>query len=125
MNFVFDSLSKASAFDFRRLVLAFAMSVGVGCGSSLVIDHDDQGTPDSAGVPSAIGELGAPCAPSGSLSCAGHAQKIRLLCDQSIWVSNGTCPGDQICDTRVGSMSGTCQEIDPVCVGKIPGEAFC
>ncbi len=49
----------------------------------------DSGPVDAADD-SAVGTLGAPCDKPGTLACAGHAQKLQLLCDGT-WKSNGVC----------------------------------
>ena len=73
----------------------------------------------------AIATLGDPCSKSGELACAGHAQKLMLLCDGSKWVSNGVCPLQQICDTRPGLTAGSCQDPVPQCLGHQPGDGVC
>jgi len=95
-----------------------------GCGESAATPPEP-GPEEDAGPPGAIGTLGAPCSPAGALACAGRAQKLQLLCDGSKWVSNGVCPGQQICDTRVGTTAGSCQDPAPGCAGKTPGASFC
>jgi hypothetical protein len=73
----------------------------------------------------AIATLGDPCSKPGELACAGHAQKLMLVCDGSKWASNGVCSGMQICDTRPGLTAGSCQDPVPLCVGHQPGEGVC
>ena len=121
----------------RKRGWTFAALVGCftgGCGSSSAIDPasapdsdvDAGGTAD-VGPPdtSAVGTLGAPCDKPGALACAGHAQKLQLICDGGVWKSNGVCAGSQICDTRPGPTSGSCQDADPACAGKAPNASFC
>jgi len=104
--------------------LVFAVIViGAACGNS------DSGPPAEppadGGDDSATSTLGSPCSTPGALGCNGHAQKLQLLCDGSKWVSNGVCPGQQVCDTRPGTTAGSCQDPLGVCVGKTPGASFC
>jgi len=35
--------------------------------------------------PGVTAVLGTPCAPPGALACAGHAQKVTLVCGASAW----------------------------------------
>jgi hypothetical protein len=104
----------------------------VGCGTSLELSPgatdsgDDAAVPDASPIDSsAIGELGASCGKPGALACAGHAQRLQLLCDGTKWVANGTCAGQQLCDPRPGPTAGTCQNPYPGCAGRTPGDAFC
>lgn len=74
----------------------------------------------------AVGVLGQPCSPTGSLACEGNEQKLQLLCDATgRWVANGTCSGSQLCDTAPGMNAGTCQDPVPQCAGQDPGFMFC
>jgi len=114
----------------RAVTIAFAASALGGCGSTSPTPADNPDATDvdagDAGTdPSAVGTLGSPCDKPGALACAGHAQKLQLLCDGGVWKSNGVCPGAQICDTRPGPTAGSCQDPDPKCVGKKPNESFC
>jgi len=103
--------------------------LAIGCGSSAApqpSDGQDADIGDSdAGDPSAVGTLGSPCDRPGALACAGHAQKLQLICDGGVWKTNGVCPGAQICDTRPGPTAGSCQDPDPACIGKKANESFC
>lgn len=83
------------------------------------------GSPGDGGDGSAIANLGDPCSKAGQLACAGHAQKLMLLCDGTKWVSNGVCSGNQLCDTRPGTTAGSCQDPVPLCLGKQPGDGVC
>ncbi len=81
----------------------------------------DTGAPiDTAPPPSSTPTLGDACSKPGALSCNGLGQKLQLLCDGTKWVANGTCSGQQICDTRPGSTLGSCQ--DPLCA---EGDKIC
>jgi len=110
-------------------VLGLAAALVAGCGSSgtqIPTDNPDADVDSGdAGDPSAVGTLGQACDKSGALACGGHAQKLQLICDGGVWKSLGVCPGAQICDTRLGPTAGSCQDPDPACVGKKPGESFC
>jgi len=113
-----------------NLAAALVACFAIGCGSSespAPVDNPDADIDagDTGTDPSAVGTLGSPCDKPGALACAGHAQKLQLLCDGGVWKSNGVCPGAQICDTRPGPTAGSCQDPDPKCVGKKPGESFC
>lgn len=83
----------------------------------------DGGT--DAGEQAAIATLNDPCSNPGQLACAGHAQKLQLLCDGTKWVANGVCDGTKLCDTRPGSFAGSCQEAVAECIGQQPGYAYC
>ena len=108
-----------------------------GCGSSSSGGGEsadagsDVGVLDSGGAQDAassgtVGTLGAMCSPPGTLACAGHLQKLQLLCDASgHWIANGTCSGSQICDAEPGINAGTCQDPLGQCAGKKPGDTFC
>jgi len=114
-----------------RSILSAALvgCFAIGCGSSEAPAPAENPDADvdsgDAGDPSAVGTLGQPCDKPGALACGGHAQKLQLICDGGFWKSNGVCPGSQICDTRPGPTAGSCQDPDPKCVGKKPGESFC
>jgi len=113
---------------FHCLWALTCIALGTGCGSSEgqpPVETPDADIDAAPVDPSAVGTLGAPCDKPGALACAGHAQKLQLLCDGGVWKSNGVCPGDQICDTRPGPTAGSCQPPDPACVGKKPNESFC
>lgn len=85
------------------------------------------GAAGAAGASSGeVGVLGQRCSPPGKLACAGHYQKLQLVCGASgTWQTNGTCSGQQICDTRTGITAGTCQDAAPVCAGHAPGYKYC
>jgi len=114
----------------RALFLLVTAHLGLGCGGTQTLPTEEptDASVDGDGAPvdtSAVGTLGAPCDKPGALACAGHAQKLQLLCDGGVWKSNGVCPGDLICDTRPGPTAGSCQPPEPGCVGKTPGESIC
>jgi hypothetical protein len=74
----------------------------------------------------AVGVLGQSCSPAGALACAGNFQQQRLVCgDSGQWEENGTCAGDEVCDTQLGATAGTCQSQDPACLGQEPGVRLC
>ncbi|MBI2395465.1 MAG: hypothetical protein HYV09_38205 [Deltaproteobacteria bacterium] len=78
--------------------------------------------PEASGDGAVLGEA---CVVPGALACAGHAQEALLVCDGVRWIGNGTCAKPQLCDTRPGPTLGSCQDPDPRCVGRAPGETFC
>src|SRR5262245_37722852 len=84
---------------------------GVGAalsGGCFVVDPFDGCTTEPG-----AGTLGACCAPASVLACAGHAQKLKLICGaDSKWASNGTCDAvDTVCDTTEGPDRGTCKPV--------------
>jgi hypothetical protein len=94
-----------------RFVLLAALGL-LGCGGSNAdfSEPADTGTapPDTN---TSIIALGGACATNGARACQDSKQ--QLICDGGKWVSNGTCNGDEICDTRVGATFGTCAK--PIC----------
>jgi hypothetical protein len=74
-----------------------------------------------------ISVLGAPCCKPGELACAGHAQKLVLVCSAktNVWEALQSCGGQQLCDTTPGTNQGSCQEPVAACIGKKPGEKTC
>jgi formylglycine-generating enzyme required for sulfatase activity len=82
---------------------------------------------DAADAPLGDGgpALGGPCSTAGELDCAGHAQKLMLLCDGTKWVSNGVCPDQKLCDTSPDPKKGSCQDPIPACIGQKPGAYVC
>jgi len=106
--------------------LALVLGSALGCGSSpsFPSSTDPDASIEDGDVGSDVG-LGAPCTQAGLLGCAGHAQKLQLLCDGTKWVSNGVCPDQKLCDTRPGPTLGSCQDPDPRCIGRSPGETYC
>ena len=74
-----------------------------------------------------LGKVGDPCCKPGELACAGHAQKLVLICDpkSQTWTALQSCPGNQLCDSTVGSSQGTCQDPVALCIGKQPGYKVC
>jgi hypothetical protein len=71
-----------------------------------------------------IGLLGTSCSQSGQLACAGHAQKLTVVCN-GVWMINQTCSSLQLCDSRPGLNQGTCQTIDFTCQNATPGQNVC
>src|SRR5258708_34104679 len=94
-----------------------------GCGHSLAVPETQPAT--DAGDDSATVTLGTACSTPGALACAGHAQKLQLLCDGTKWNSNGVCSGQQICDTRPGPTAGSRQDPIGASVGQAAGASFC
>jgi formylglycine-generating enzyme len=102
---------------------AWAGVVAALAGGCFVVDPFDKDCPTEPGV----GMLGACCSPPSTLACAGHLQKLKLICDPDRkWVSNGTCDGAEMtCDTTEGPDQGTCKPIVTTCKGRTPGDVFC
>jgi len=70
--------------------------------------------------------LGARCAAPGTLACAGHHQKLTLVCSAAgTWDVNQTCPSGQFCDSAEGTDQGICKAPDSDCAAREPGEALC
>jgi len=87
-------------------------------------DPGSGGRAGSGGTTSvgAIGTLGEPCGPNGAPACSGHARKQQLVCDDGEWAGNGTCSGNENCDTSEAN-AGSCQPILAECAGKQAGDA--
>jgi formylglycine-generating enzyme required for sulfatase activity len=85
------------------------------------------GTAGLDGGPSSIAVLGEPCSTVGELACAGHAQKLVLICDPKshTWTGLQSCSGKQLCDSSPGTNQGSCQDPVPVCIGQKPGARVC
>jgi formylglycine-generating enzyme len=82
------------------------------------------GASGGAGGSGGIAALGEPCDEPARLACAGHAQKVVLICDGK-WTAFQSCSGKQLCDTGDGPNRGSCQDPVPECIGKDPGDRFC
>jgi formylglycine-generating enzyme len=69
---------------------------------------------------------GACCTPN-ELACAGHGQKLVLICDPKsmTWSALQSCSGKQLCDTTAGPNQGTCQDPVALCLGHQPGDKLC
>lgn len=63
--------------------------------------------------------LGCPC--SSGAACNGAAQKLRLICTNGEWKSNGSCASDENCV----QANGACAKIVSGCAGKSQGFTFC
>jgi hypothetical protein len=111
----------------RRASSVFSIACGLlaGCGTTTFPQDVDVDAGDGDAASGATATLGAACASNGALACAGHAQKLQLVCDGEKWVANGTCPGQQLCDPRPGPTQGSCQDPAPGCGDKTPGSSFC
>ena len=74
-----------------------------------------------------LGTIGEGCCTAGESVCAGHAQKIVLICDPSsmTWMALQACSGQMLCDSAPGMNQGTCQDVVPICVGQEPGANLC
>ena len=108
--------------------------VGMSGGNS---DASEGGTSQSAGGESS-GEGGMPtsstieptlgddCRKPGALACAGHHQKISLICSSDrIWEKNETCAAGQFCDAASGPDLGICKTPEADCAARQPGDLFC
>jgi formylglycine-generating enzyme len=73
---------------------------------------------------SAIRELGDGCALEGQYACAGHAQRVQLICERGAFVESGICGPTERCDTAAGA-TGLCQPVVAECVGHGPGDVVC
>jgi formylglycine-generating enzyme required for sulfatase activity len=92
---------------------------GTGVGGAAGGPPDEAGgngstNPDAPG----LGTLDAPCGNPGALACAGHAQRLQLLCEGGVWKGNGTCPSGQHCDSREGANQGLCEPAIEACQGQ-------
>jgi formylglycine-generating enzyme len=74
-----------------------------------------------------VATIGQRCCVSQALACAGHAQKLVLICDPrtSEWGPLQSCSGQLLCDTSAGVNRGSCQDPVAACVGMSPGEKIC
>lgn len=74
-----------------------------------------------------IGANGEACCTPNELACAGHAQKLVLICDPTsmTWKALQSCSGKQLCDTTPGFTQGSCQEPVALCIGQDPGGKVC
>ena len=83
---------------------------------------DTSGNVTSPGV---IAVLGTPCSPPAALACAGHAQKVTLICNARAWTYASSCRSGENCDSRPGANQGICLAIDPLCASTSPGSTVC
>src|SRR6478735_9295193 len=72
----------------------------------------------------AIRELGDACAIEGQYACAGHAQRVQLVCKAGTFVKYGVCAPTERCDTESGA-TGLCQPVVAECLGHGPGDVVC
>jgi hypothetical protein len=72
-----------------------------------------------------IATIGTACAREADKACTGHGQVDKLVCSARTWISNGSCDGNNRCDTMPGTTQGTCQPMAPACVGKTGGAVVC
>jgi formylglycine-generating enzyme required for sulfatase activity len=74
-----------------------------------------------------IGANGESCCTPNELACAGHAQKLVLICDPKShsWSGLQSCSGKQLCDSSAAANQGSCQDPVPICIGKKPGDKVC
>jgi|HubBroStandDraft_1064217.scaffolds.fasta_scaffold88222_1 hypothetical protein len=72
-----------------------------------------------------IATLGSACETPGMQACAGHAQRIVLVCNGS-WQVEQACSAAAYCDSRTGVATfATCQPIFPDCAAATPGASVC
>jgi len=71
-----------------------------------------------------IRELGDTCVIEGQYACAGHAQRVQLVCAAGVFVEFDVCDPSERCDTQVES-AGLCQPIVAECWGHGPGDVVC
>jgi hypothetical protein len=84
------------------------------------------GTGGTGGITSDIGTVGAWCDSPGALQCAGHRQRVIVVCSgENAWEPFQTCEVGQFCDTREGDTLGSCQDPFPGCEGLQAGDPFC
>ena len=100
------------------LVLAFTLLACGGSNADLAAFDEPADTGVAADTKLPSTGLGSACTVSGARSCLDSKQ--QLICDGAKWTANGTCNGDQVCDTRAGATLGTC--VSPVCK---PGSFTC
>jgi len=87
----------------------------------------DPGGDCADGGTGAVATMGEPCCNPGDLACAGHAQKLVLVCDRGSkrWTALQACSGQTLCDTQAGMNQGSCQPVVPICVGSAPESKVC
>lgn len=74
----------------------------------------------------AVGTLGEPCDAPGQLACAGHNQKLTLVCGSSgDWETNETCGEAEFCDTAEGANAGICRMPTGACSERTTDDQFC
>jgi hypothetical protein len=77
------------------------------------------------GSSGAVGVLGTECSTPGALACAGHHQKLTVVCGgEGRWETNLTCGAGDFCDSTSGENAGTCRPELPECADG-PGTSFC
>lgn len=74
-----------------------------------------------------VESVGEACCTASELACAGHAQKLVVICDAATmqWLAFEACTGQMLCDTQAGMNQGSCQPVEPLCVGSSPGDRVC
>jgi hypothetical protein len=79
-------------------------------------------TPDDS---TGVRPLGAACTAALEKACVAHDSAEKLVCNQGVWASNGSCESGTRCDTQLGPTRGTCQPIPAGCLDKMPGVPAC
>jgi formylglycine-generating enzyme len=69
------------------------------------------GAAGKSGDGTAVGVLNQPCSGDPPYACAGHAQKLQLVCSAGKWAQYGSCENGYNCDTTPGSSAGSCAPI--------------
>jgi formylglycine-generating enzyme len=77
--------------------------------------------PTSTGT---VREPGDACKVEGQYACAGHAQRVQLVCAAGVVVEYGVCGPTERCDTQAGA-AGLCQPVVAECLGHSPGDVVC
>jgi hypothetical protein len=105
---------------------AACVAPSVDGGTATPSDSGSTAPVDSASVDigTTIATLGAACSTPGAQGCAGHAQRIVLVCNGT-WQVDQTCPAADYCDSRAGTTFATCQPIMPDCANASPGQTAC
>jgi hypothetical protein len=77
------------------------------------------------GSSGAVGVLGTECSTPGALACAGHHQKLTVVCGgDGRWEVNTTCGAGDFCDSTPAENAGTCRPELPECAAG-PDTTFC
>lgn len=98
-------------------------SAGAGGGAGRPEESGAGGEGDGASPGSALGDA---CDSPGELACAGHHQKLKLVCGKErTWESNGTCGGGEFCQTAATVDLGVCLPEAEECQGLHPGTEAC
>lgn len=101
-------------------------NVGAGGQSSSATTSSVGGSGGSMATSGPLGTLGQPCKNVGELACAGHVQKVKLICGPDMkWQSNGMCGAGEFCDAVASAFQGTCLPVASGCNDAMPGDVVC